>query len=93
MEHKLRITRQHALEQVGKMVLYGRMRCDEVEFSAEDASRSDLDYLLDVIEAAASAGATIINLPDTVGYSTPEEYGAMFQAARKTACGLPKCNF
>jgi 2-isopropylmalate synthase len=83
LEHKLRITRQQALEQVGKMVLYGRMRCDEVEFSAEDASRSDLDYLLDVIEAAAGAGATIINLPDTVGYSTPEEYAAMFHAARK----------
>jgi 2-isopropylmalate synthase len=89
LEHKLRITRQHALEQVGKMVLYGRMRCDEVEFSAEDASRSDLNYLLDVIEAAAGAGATIINLPDTVGYSTPEEYGAIFRAARKRLAGYP----
>jgi 2-isopropylmalate synthase len=89
LEHKLRITRQHALEQVGKMVLYGRARCDEVEFSAEDASRSDLDYLLEVIETAASAGATIINLPDTVGYSTPEEYGAMFLAARRRLAGYP----
>jgi 2-isopropylmalate synthase len=93
LEHKLRITRQHALEQVGKMVLYGRERCDEVEFSAEDASRSDLDYLLEVIEAAASAGATIINLPDTVGYSTPEEYGAMFFAARKRLAGYPNLIF
>jgi 2-isopropylmalate synthase len=93
LEHKLRITRQHALEQVGKMVLYGRMRCDEVEFSAEDASRSDPDYLLDVIEAAASAGATIINLPDTVGYSTPEEYGAMFQTARKRLAAYPNVVF
>jgi len=93
LEHKLRITRQHALEQVGKMVLYGRARCDEVEFSAEDASRSDLDYLLEVIEAAASAGATIINLPDTVGYSTPEEYGAMFLAARKRLGGYPHVIF
>ena len=89
LEHKLRITRQHALEQVGKMVLYGRARCDEVEFSAEDASRSDLDYLLEVIETAASAGATIINLPDTVGYSTPEEYGAMFLAARRRLAAYP----
>jgi len=93
LEHKLRITRQHALEQVGKMVLYGRARCDEVEFSAEDASRSDLDYLLAVIEAAASAGATIINLPDTVGYSTPEEYGAMFLAARKRLVDYPNVIF
>jgi 2-isopropylmalate synthase len=89
LEHKLRITRQHALDQVGKMVSYGRMRCDEVEFSAEDASRSDLNYLLDVIEAAASAGATIINLPDTVGYSTPEEYGGMFYAARQRLAAYP----
>ena len=93
LEHKLRITREDALEQVGKMVLYGRARCDEVEFSAEDASRSDLDYLLEVIEAAASAGATIINLPDTVGYSTPEEYGAMFLAARKRLAAYPNVIF
>jgi 2-isopropylmalate synthase len=90
LEHKLRITRRQALEQVGKMVRYGRARCDEVEFSAEDASRSDLDYLLEVIEAAAGAGAAIINLPDTVGYSTPEEYGAMFLAARKRLAAYPK---
>jgi 2-isopropylmalate synthase len=93
LEHKLRITRQNALEQVGKMVQYGRARCDEVEFSAEDASRSDLDYLLEVITAAASAGATIINLPDTVGYSTPEEYGAMFLAARKRLAAHPNVVF
>jgi 2-isopropylmalate synthase len=93
LKHKLRITRQHALEQVGKMVRYGHARCDEVEFSAEDASRSDLGYLLEVIEAAASAGATIINLPDTVGYATPEEYGAMFLAARKRLAGYPSVVF
>src|ERR1700689_5272420 len=93
LEHKLRITRAEALEQVAKMVCYGRMRCDEVEFSAEDASRSDLAYLLEVIEAAARAGASIINLPDTVGYSTPEEYGAMFRAARKHLAGYPSVVF
>jgi 2-isopropylmalate synthase len=93
LEHKLRITRTEALDQVAKMVCYGRMRCDEVEFSAEDASRSDLAYLLEVIEAAARAGASIINLPDTVGYSTPEEYGAMFRAARKHLAGYPSVVF
>ncbi len=93
LEHKLRITRTEALEQVAKMVCYGRMRCDEVEFSAEDASRSDLAYLLEVIEAAARAGASIINLPDTVGYSTPEEYGAMFRAARKHLAAYPNVVF
>jgi 2-isopropylmalate synthase len=93
LEHKLRITRTEALDQVAKMVCYGRMRCDEVEFSAEDASRSDLAYLLEVIEAAARAGASIINLPDTVGYSTPEEYGAMFRAARKHLAAYPSVVF
>lgn len=93
LEHKLRITRAEALEQVAKMVGYGRMRCDEVEFSAEDASRSDLAYLLEVIEAAARAGASIINLPDTVGYSTPEEYGAMFRAAREHLAAYPSIVF
>jgi 2-isopropylmalate synthase len=93
LEHKLRITRAHALDRVAKMVCYGRMRCDEVEFSAEDASRSDMDFLLEVIEAAASAGATIINLPDTVGYATPEEYGAMFHAARKRLATYPNIVF
>jgi 2-isopropylmalate synthase len=93
LEHKLRITRQQALEQIAKMICYGRMRCDEVEFSAEDASRSDLAYLLDVIDAAAGAGVTIINLPDTVGYSTPEEYGAMFHTARKRLAAYPNIVF
>jgi 2-isopropylmalate synthase len=93
LEHKLRISREEGLEQVAKMVCYGRLRCDEVEFSAEDASRSDLAYLFEVIEAAAAAGATIINLPDTVGYSTPEEYGAMFRAARKRLAVYPNIVF
>ena len=93
LEHKLRITREHALEQIARMVCYGGMRCEEVEFSAEDASRSDLAYLLDVIDAAAGAGATIINLPDTVGYSTPEEYGAMFCSARKRLAAYPNIVF
>jgi 2-isopropylmalate synthase len=93
LEHKLRITRAQGLEQVAKMVSYGRMRCEEVEFSAEDASRSDLAYLFEVIDAAAGAGATIINLPDTVGYSTPEEYGAMFRAARKRLASYPNIVF
>jgi 2-isopropylmalate synthase len=93
LEYKLRISREEGLEQVAKMVCYGRMRCDEVEFSAEDASRSDLAHLLEVIDAAAGAGATIINLPDTVGYSTPEEYGAMFRAARKRLAAYPNVVF
>jgi 2-isopropylmalate synthase len=93
LKHKLRISRSEALEQIATMVRYGVKNCEEVEFSAEDASRTDLDFLLEVIEAAASAGASIINLPDTVGYTTPEEYGDMFRLARKHLAAYPKIIF
>src|ERR1700749_1601836 len=83
LKHKLRIEREEALDQIVSMVRFGAANCEEVEFSAEDASRSDLGFLLDVVEAAADAGATIINLPDTVGYAMPAEYGYMFAAAQK----------
>jgi 2-isopropylmalate synthase len=82
LKHKLRIVRQEAIDQISSMVEHGKKNCEEVEFSAEDASRSDLGFLLDVVQAAAQAGATIINLPDTVGYAMPQEYGYMFRAAR-----------
>jgi 2-isopropylmalate synthase len=82
LQAKLRITRREALEAIGRWVRYGKERCPEVEFSAEDASRSDIRFLLDAMETAVEAGATILNLPDTVGFSTPEEYGAMFHRVR-----------
>lgn len=82
LQAKLRISRQEALDAVSLWVRYGCERCAEVEFSAEDASRSDIRFLLDVMETAAEAGATILNIPDTVGYSTPEEYGAIFHRVR-----------
>ncbi len=84
LKHKLRVTREEALEQIARMVEYGRQRCPEVEFSAEDASRTDMDYLAQVLAAAVAAGATILNLPDTVGYSTPEEYAAIFVKMRES---------
>jgi 2-isopropylmalate synthase len=82
LKHKLRIVRAEALDQITSMIEHGKKHCEEVEFSAEDASRSDLGFLLDVVEAAAQSGATIINLPDTVGYAMPQEYHYMFRAAR-----------
>jgi 2-isopropylmalate synthase len=93
LKHKLRITRQEAQAQVSRMVRYGRQHCEEVEFSAEDASRSDIDYLSDVMEAAAEAGATILNLPDTVGYSTPEEYGEIFRRVRVRLANYPTITY
>jgi len=82
LKYKLRINREQALDQITKMVRFGRQHCDEVEFSAEDASRTDIDYLCEVVIAAVESGATIINLPDTVGYSTPDDYAAMFRQVR-----------
>ncbi len=82
LQAKLRMTRREALEAIGRWVRHGKERCAEVEFSAEDASRSDIRFLLEAMETAAEAGATILNLPDTVGFSTPEEYGAMFHRVR-----------
>jgi len=83
LKHKLRISRQDALNAVDQMVRHARNHCAEVEFSAEDASRSDVDFLCQVVEIAANAGATIINLPDTVGYAIPSEYATMFTKVRE----------
>jgi 2-isopropylmalate synthase len=93
LKYKLRISRAEALAQIAKMVRFGSERCEEVEFSAEDASRSDIDYLCDTMETAAHAGAQILNMPDTVGYSTPEEYGAMFRTVRARLAAYPKLIF
>ncbi len=82
LKHKLRSTREQALEQIIKMIRFGRQHCEEVEFSAEDASRTDIEYLCQVVLAAVESGATIINLPDTVGYSTPDDYAEMFRRVR-----------
>ncbi len=89
LKHKLRISREEALAQIVKMVSFGAAHCENVEFSAEDASRSDIDFLCEVARAAASAGANVINLPDTVGYSTPEEYGEIFRRVRAHLAEYP----
>jgi 2-isopropylmalate synthase len=93
LKYKLRISRAEGLAQIAKMVRFGSERCEEVEFSAEDASRSDIHYLCETMEAAAHAGAQILNMPDTVGYSTPEEYGAMFRTVRARLAAYPEVIF
>ncbi len=90
---KLNITREQALEAIAAMIRFGRRRVAEVEFSAEDASRSDIEFLCRVSRAAVDAGATIINLPDTVGYALPEEYAAMFRRVREYLCDPPGVTF
>jgi len=79
LHHKLRLTREEALEAISTNVRYARERCAEVEFSAEDSSRTDINFLCEAVGCAVRAGATTINLPDTVGYAVPDEYGAMFR--------------
>jgi 2-isopropylmalate synthase len=75
LEHKLRISRGAALERIREMVGLARSLCPDVEFSPEDATRSDEAFLVEALEAAVAAGASTLNIPDTVGYTTPEEFG------------------
>ena len=89
LHYKLRMTREQALEAISTNVRYARERCAEVEFSAEDASRTDMDYLCEAVGTAVKAGATIINLPDTVGYALPDEYEAMFRRIVDFLDGTP----
>ncbi len=75
LKHKLRMSREQVLEAAVAAVRHAKKYTEDVEFSAEDAFRSDLDFLCQVVEAAISAGATTVNIPDTVGYATPFEFG------------------
>jgi 2-isopropylmalate synthase len=78
MERKLALTPDDVLQRISSSVAYAVPRADEVEFSAEDATRSDRGFLAEVCSAAVGAGATVVNLPDTVGYASPAEYADMF---------------
>ena len=79
LEHKLRKSRKEVLAIVPEMVSYARSLVEDVEFSCEDAARSDPEFMYEVIEAAIAAGASTINIPDTVGYTTPSEFGELIQ--------------
>ncbi|MCC7161567.1 MAG: 2-isopropylmalate synthase [Anaerolineae bacterium] len=79
LKYKLKMSREQVVERVRDMVSYARSLCDDVEFSPEDAGRSDPEYLLEVLETAIKAGATTLNIPDTVGYTTPQEFGALIK--------------
>ena len=83
MTHKLHKSRSQVLADAVDAVRYARSLCPDVEFSCEDASRSDIEFLCEIVEAAIDAGASVVNLPDTVGYALPAEYGAMFATLRK----------
>jgi 2-isopropylmalate synthase len=84
---KLKMSRQDALRTARECVAHARSLCDDVEFSPEDATRSDPDFLCEVLQAAADSGATTLNIPDTVGYTMPEEYGRLIRKIRATVKG------
>jgi 2-isopropylmalate synthase len=79
LQHKLKKTRAEVLAIVPEMVAYAKSLVDDVEFSPEDAGRSDPEFLYQVLERAIAAGATTVNIPDTVGYTTPGEFGALIK--------------
>lgn len=83
LEHKLKLTREQLLERAEQAVRYAKSLVSDVEFSAEDASRSDWDFLCQVYERVIAAGANVINVPDTVGYTTPAEFGALITYIRE----------
>ena len=83
LEYKLKIGRQEALDLTGDSIRLALKHVEDVEFSPEDATRSDRDFLVEMVRVAVEAGATTINMPDTVGYTTPEEYAQMFREVRQ----------
>ncbi len=90
LEHKLRMTRDEMMALARKSIRRARQFTDDIEFSAEDASRTDIDFLCEVAAMAVAEGATTINLPDTVGYALPEEYARMFRTVRERVVGSDK---
>jgi 2-isopropylmalate synthase len=93
LSRKLRMTREACLERAVDAVTRARNFTDDVEFSAEDATRSDSDFLCRVVEAVIKAGATTVNLPDTVGYSTPDEIGRFFRGVIERVPNADKAIF
>lgn len=90
LKYKLNRTREQVLEQAAESVRLAKSYVDDVEFSAEDATRTDIDYLCQVIEAVIREGATVVNIPDTVGYSVPSEFGSLIATLRRRVAGIDK---
>src|ERR671938_223842 len=88
IERKLQTTREDVKGQARAAVAQARELCDDVEFSPEDGSRSEVEFMAEVIQIALDEGATTINVPDTVGYTMPQEYGEMFEELYRLVPGL-----
>lgn len=90
MKYKLNMDREQVIERVSQMVSYAKSKCSDIEFSPEDAGRSDPQFLYQVLEEAIKAGATTLNIPDTVGYTTPEEFGNLITGIIRNVKGVEK---
>ncbi len=90
LKHQFKLTRAEALKRAVDMVSHARSYVDDVEFSPMDATRSDVAYLREVVEAVIAAGAGTVNIPDTVGYSTPEEFGALIRGIKDTVRNIDR---
>ena len=87
-EHKLKMTKEEVVARTSQMVALARSLCEDIEFSPEDAGRTEPEFLYEVLDAAIAAGATTLNIPDTVGYLTPEEFGALIAGIVKNVKGV-----
>jgi len=90
LKYKLKMTEEEVLERAVAMVKYAKKYCRDVEFSAEDATRTRPEFLYRIFEAVINAGATVINVPDTVGYTTPKEFGTLIRSIRENVSNIHK---
>ena len=90
-EFKLRMTPEEVVRKAVEGVKRARERCEDIEFSPEDAARTEPDFLAEVVERAIEAGATTLNIPDTVGYAVPEHYASIIRHLKKTVRGIDRC--
>jgi 2-isopropylmalate synthase len=88
LQYKLRITRDQCVEQAREAIRFAKSLCDDVEFSPEDATRTEPEFLCRVLDAVVEAGATTLNIPDTVGYTVPSEFGALITTIRERVKGI-----
>jgi 2-isopropylmalate synthase len=91
MKYKLKMDREEVLDQIARMVAHARELCEDVEFSPEDAGRSDPEFLYQALAVAIEAGATTLNIPDTVGYTMPDEFGKLIAGIIANTKGIEKC--
>lgn len=91
LQYKLKMERSAVVEQIRRMVAYARGLCEDVEFSPEDAGRSDPEFLYQVLEVAIQEGASTLNIPDTVGYTMPDEFGALIAGIIQHTPGIDQC--